>query len=87
MLRDIAGCEQVDFINRQNPPGFSIEGYKIDHNGKIGIPGWIITATAVYKGDYPDPNVDFDPISLEPMSYLTATTDGTGKYVFTLPEG
>jgi len=79
------GCELVDFINRQKPPGFSIEGYKIDHNGNIGIPGWIITATAVYKGDYPDPNVDFDPVSLEPMSYLTATTDGTGKYVFTFP--
>jgi hypothetical protein len=82
---DNAGCELVDFINRQVPPGYSIEGYKIDHNGMIGIPGWIMTATAVYKGDYPDPNVDFDPISLEPMSYLTTTTDGTGKYVFTFP--
>jgi len=79
------GCELVDFFNRQKPPGFVIEGYKIDHNGNIGIPGWIITATAVYKGDYPDPSVDFDPISLEPMSYLTATTDGTGKYVFNFP--
>ena len=85
MLPDIDGCEQVDFVNRQNPPGFSIEGYKIDHNGMIGIPGWVMTATAVYKGDYPDPNVDFDPITLEPMSYLTATTDGTGKYVFNFP--
>ena len=84
---DNEGCELVDFINRQVPPGFSIEGYKIDHNGMIGIPGWIITATAVYKGDYPDPNVDFDPISLDAMSYLTATTDGTGKYVFTFPNG
>ncbi len=82
---DYKGCEQVNFVNRQNPPGYSIEGYKIDHNGMIGIPGWVMTATAVYKGDYPDPNVDFDPISLEPMSYLTATTDGTGKYVFTFP--
>ncbi len=82
---DNAGCELVDFINRQVPPGFSIEGYKIDHNGMIGIPGWIMTATAVYAGDFPDPNVDFDPISLEPMSYLTATTDGTGKYVFKFP--
>ena len=82
---DITGCEQVGFINRQNPPGFSIEGYKIDHNGMIGIPGWVITATAVYKGDYPDPNVDFYP-DMTPMSYLTATTDGTGKYVFTFPK-
>jgi hypothetical protein len=82
---DNDGCEQVGFINRQNPPGFSIEGYKIDHNGMIGIPGWIMTATAVYAGDYPDPNVDFDPISLEPIKYLTTTTDGTGKYVFTFP--
>ena len=82
---DIKGCEQVFFLNRQNPPGFSIEGYKIDHNGMIGIPGWVMTATAVYKGGFPDPNVDFDPITLEPMSYLTATTDGTGKYVFNFP--
>ena len=46
---DIEGCEVVYFVNRQVPPGFSIEGYKIDHNGMIGIPGWVMTATAVYR--------------------------------------
>jgi hypothetical protein len=78
-------CEQVDFLNRQVPPGFCIEGYKIDHNGNIGIPGWVITATAVYKGDYPDPNVDIDPVTGKGIENLVATTDGTGKYKFTFP--
>jgi hypothetical protein len=76
---DNAGCEQVDFINRQSPPGFCIEGYKIDHNGHIGIPGWEITATPIYKGGYPNEDVDG-------ISELTATTDGTGKYTFRFPD-
>jgi hypothetical protein len=78
---DTTGCELVDFINRQAPPGFCIEGYKIDHNGKIGIPGWTITATAVYAGSFPNPDVDVDPTTGQPLENLVVTTDGTGKYV------
>ncbi len=78
-------CEMVDFLNRQSPPGFCIEGYKIDYNGNIGIPNWVITATAVYEGDYPDPAVDIDPVTGKGMENLVAKTDGTGKYKFTFP--
>lgn len=75
---DNAVCQAVTFFNRQNPPGFCITGRKIDTNGKIGIPGWVITATAVYKGDFPNEKIDgFDA--------LTTTTDGTGVYRFDFP--
>jgi hypothetical protein len=78
---DDAGCEQVNFINRQVPPGFCIEGYKIDANGHIGIPGWTITATPVYKGSFPNPDVDVDPNTGQSLEKLEVKTDGTGKYV------
>jgi hypothetical protein len=79
------GCELVDFLNRQSPPGFCIEGYKIDHNGNIGIPGWKMTATPVYKGDYPNPDIDKD-VNGEGISKLETVTDGTGKYTFKFPD-
>jgi hypothetical protein len=71
-------CEEVAFFNKQNPPGFCIEGYKIDANDEIGLPDWKITATPVYKGGYPDEDVDG-------VEYLEAVTDGTGKYRFDFP--
>lgn len=76
---DDTGCEIVNFFNRQAPPRFCIEGYKIDHNGNIGIPGWTITATPVYKGSFPNPNID--TYNGQPLETLQVTTDGTGKYV------
>jgi hypothetical protein len=63
------------------PPGFCIEGYKIDANGHIGIPGWTITATPVYKGSFPNPDVDVDPNTGQSLEKLEVKTDGTGKYV------
>lgn len=71
-------CEEVTFFNKQNPPGFCIEGYKIDANDEIGLPGWKITATPVYKGGYPNKDVDG-------TDKLEAVTDGTGKYRFDFP--
>lgn len=76
---DNAVCEEVNFFNRQSPPGFCIDGRKIDANGHVGIPDWLITATPVYKGAYPNEDIDgFDK--------LEATTDGEGKYRFTFPD-
>lgn len=67
-------CEQVDFNNKQTP-AYCIEGRKIDTNGKVGIPGWKITATPLNSGGYPKPNAD----------NLEVTTDGTGKYRIDFP--
>ncbi len=75
---DNAVCEEITFFNKQNPAGYCIEGYKIDHNGNIGIPGWKITATPIYKGSYPNKDIDGS-------DKLEALTDGTGKYTFTFP--
>lgn len=77
-------CVDVTFVNRQRPAGYCIEGYKIDYNEHIGIPNWVITATVVTKGGFPDPNLDFDAMG-QPIKALTTTTDATGKYVFEFP--
>lgn len=61
-------CVQVVFDNQQSEPEFCIEGRKIDINGKIGLPGWIITAEPLEDGD------------IEPDD---VTTDGLGMYKFT----
>jgi hypothetical protein len=69
-------CEIVEFVNIQAPPSFCIEGRKIDTNGKVGIPGWKITAEPVDKGGYPNPD----------QTRLEATTDGTGVFRFDFPD-
>jgi hypothetical protein len=72
VILDSTQCVPVTFINRQAPPGFCIEGRKIDTNGKIGLPGWKITISALDSGGYtPSPNA--------------ALTDGLGVYRFTFP--
>lgn len=71
-------CEEVAFINKQVPPGFAIEGRKVDYFMHVGLPGWKITVTPVYKGGYPNKDVDgFDKIEVY--------TDGEGKYRVDLP--
>lgn len=71
-------CESVQFFNEQVPPGFCIEGRKVDTNGLVGIPGWTITATPYNKGGYPNADVDgFEEIEV--------FTDGQGKYKIELP--
>jgi len=64
---DNTSCVQVVFDNQQAEPEYCIEGRKIDTNGKIGLPGWTITAEPLDKGDEdPDDQV----------------TDGLGIYKF-----
>ncbi|MEZ4621282.1 MAG: LysM peptidoglycan-binding domain-containing protein [Caldilineaceae bacterium] len=65
---DSSSCVQVTFDNQQSEPEYCIEGRKIDVNGKIGLPGWVITAEPLDKGD-----IDPDDI----------ITDGLGMYKFT----
>lgn len=79
-------CTEVLFTNKQAPPGFCIEGRKIDANGHIGLPNWVITATAVTKGGWPNPDVDTDGNGVALSANMTTTTDGTGKYVFKFPD-
>lgn len=62
-------CEQVWFENKQYH-GFCIEGYKVDKNGGVGLPGWIVSAAPKSAGGYTPANV---------------TTDGIGYYRFDLP--
>jgi hypothetical protein len=78
-------CTEVGFLNRQSPPAFCIEGYKIDHNGNIGIPNWNITITPVTKGGYPNPDIDVDANGDPVSDEIEVTTDGTGKYSYTFP--
>jgi hypothetical protein len=63
-------CVQVVFDNQQVPPELCIEGRKIDTNGKIGLPGWRITAQPLDQGD----ETPADQI-----------TNGLGMYKFTFP--
>lgn len=70
VLLENEDCETVEFVNEQEPPGFVIVGYKIDTNGKVGLPGWEITATPLDQGGY------------EPQP---AETDGSGRFEFVLP--
>ncbi|HQV68902.1 MAG TPA: LysM peptidoglycan-binding domain-containing protein [Thermoflexales bacterium] len=70
LTRDASDCEMVEFHNAEDHEGFVITGRKIDTNGKIGLPGWVITATPMVKGGY---------------GPITTTTDGEGFYKFVLP--
>lgn len=63
------GCEQVWFENKQYH-GFCIEGYKVDKNGGVGLPGWIISAKPTTTGGFTPANT---------------TTNGIGYYRFDLP--
>ncbi|MBX3013168.1 MAG: LysM peptidoglycan-binding domain-containing protein [Caldilineaceae bacterium] len=63
-----SACAQVVFDNAQADPEYCIEGRKLDANGKIGLPGWTITAEPLDKGDE-DPD--------------DVVTDGLGMYKFT----
>lgn len=63
-------CVTVTFVNRQSEPEFCIEGEVIDHNGKVGLPGWTVIARPLDKGG-------FDPGSTQ--------TDAFGHYRFDLP--
>lgn len=61
-------CVQVVFDNQQAEPEYCIEGRKIDSNGRIGLPGWTITAKPLDASDE-DPD--------------DVVTDGLGMYEFT----
>ncbi len=61
-------CVQVVFDNQQADPEYCIEGYKIDSNGGIGLPGWTIMAEPLDDSDE-----DSDDL----------VTDGLGMYKFT----
>lgn len=75
VILDNTQCQQIDFINVQAPEqmGFCFEGRKIDTNGKVGLPGWVVTIQSLDAGGYtPNP--------------ATATTDGLGIYYFDFPD-
>lgn len=60
-------CARVEFVNRQAPPSFCIEGRKIDANGGYGIADWEISAEPLDKG-----GIEVDDV----------LTDGLGVYRF-----
>ncbi len=37
-------CSRVEFVNKQVPRDICIDGYKLDWNGKVGLPGFAVTA-------------------------------------------
>jgi hypothetical protein len=79
-------CVRVVFENRQVPPTFCIEGYKIDTNGEVGIPGWRIYAKPLDKGGYvPEiPTVPADVQAPEAQAPDAGAAmyggDGSGKH-------
>jgi LysM repeat protein len=44
-------CERVEFVNQQIQRDICIDGYKLDKNGDVGLPGFQVTATNVASGD------------------------------------
>lgn len=65
---DLNGCVQVTFDNEQSEPEYCIEGRKIDINGKVGLPGWVISA---------------EPLDDDDVDPKDVVTDGLGMYEFT----
>lgn len=60
----------IEFRNKQDR-GFCFVGRKIDTNGKVGLPGWQITAT---------------PVAVGGIFTDTVTTDGLGYYRICFPK-
>jgi hypothetical protein len=75
---DADQCVAVEFYNVQNAE-FCIEGRKVDTNGLVGLPGWLITITPNAKGGFPNSAV-------EGYSKIEVTTDGTGTYRYVFPK-
>lgn len=71
-------CVAVEFYNVQSAE-YCIEGRKIDTNGLVGLPGWLMTITPVAKGGFPNEAVEgYDEIEV--------TTDGSGTYKYIFPK-
>ena len=64
-------CQVVEFLNKQVPETYCIEGRKIDANGHVGIANWEFEAVPLAEGGYEPDNV---------------RTNGLGEYRFDLPD-
>lgn len=71
-------CVAVEFYNVQSAE-FCIEGRKVDTNGLVGLPGWLMTITPVAKGGFPN-------AAVEGYDKIEVTTDGAGAYRYVFPK-
>lgn len=49
---DSPDCVTVEFYNQQVEPAYCIVGRKVDAHGKVGLPGWEITAKPTKASNY-----------------------------------
>jgi len=75
-------CEAVEFINQQVPRDICIDGYKLDQNGNVGLPGVAVSAKNVTTGETID-------VTTDGLGYFRFSQLNPGKYEVSVkePEG
>jgi uncharacterized surface anchored protein len=75
-------CSRVEFVNKQTPRDICIDGNKLDWNGKVGLPGFTVTAKNVKTGAKLEATTDglgyFRFGNLAPGSYEVSVTEKDG---------
>ena len=75
----MAECKWVEFINKQVERDICIDGYKLDVNGRVGLPGWLITAINLDTDEVLDATTNglgyFRFGGLEPGDYEVSVTE------------
>ncbi len=75
-------CAPVEFINKQIPRDICIDGYKLDVNGLVGLPGFTVTAKPVGSSAVMTATTDglgyFRFGNLNPGTYEVKVTEKTG---------
>ena len=79
---DDASCAIVTFVNKQVERDICIDGYKVDANGGVGLPGFVVTATQLSTGNVQTVTTDglgyFRFSNLEPGSYNVTVAEQEG---------
>jgi hypothetical protein len=51
-------CSRVEFVNKQVPRDICIDGHKLDWYGKVGLPGFVVTAKNTKTGEAMEATTD-----------------------------
>jgi LysM repeat protein len=75
-------CSQVEFVNKQVARDICIDGYKLDRQGNVGLPGFVITAKELATGEVQTATTDglgyFRFSNLNPGKYEVSVTEQEG---------
>ena len=77
--KDKYTCEPVEFINKQVARDICIDGYKLDEYGKVGLPGFAVTAKNAATGDVLEAKTDG-------LGYFRFGKLDSGKYEIAVAE-